>query len=1133
MNRKLVIPALCAFFLVMIGAVRLQAQVVTYTWTGLGTDDYWDNPENWTPSTAYPTDYTTDNVIFGNNPRTYVRAYTWNLGVHGLTFTGNTKPYYVDGNYDGFINLSVGAGGITYTPAQPVQSVIATDFEFTADQTWNIASGSLLLEGYIYDGDGGYVFTKTGAGTLILGNYYNDFLYATINLNNGRLAVVGSSYSGDAPLGSADLVIGPATGGNNPILVTHRNYSDTDIVTLGNNITLNGALTTENEAELDLTGPITLNADTTVKSAGAPLFISGAITDGPAALPAARKLTVDSTGWVVLEGTNTYSGGTHVANGVLVFASVNSLPALPATNALSSAATGYIGFGDDGTTNAGASLTNPQGLFLDRFNKASALGTIGFDTDPEMSVSNDYTGTIDLTGFASSARLGSATKAILSGTITPQGTATDPYRFGGGGGFLQVNSSLTGTRNLVVDSPAAQPLTLRITNEGNSYTGGTSVTNSALIFGSGSITSTFPADGTRDVTINAGGYVGFEFWDDLGDPSFVAQALAKITTGSVGAVGFDNYSYLTVPIDLSSFTNALYLGTSTLGVSGPGLTLGGTITPAGGVSAPYRFAGYKGGALEVASPLTGANGVLVGDPNSPATFGDFLHQEYSKVALTGDNSALTGNVTLYGGKLLVGQSNGTPGTDPTTALGWNTTTSTGGNLVIAGMTLPPEWREGDGESPAPALGAIASDIIIPNNVTLNTELNVGGDNNFTLAGNITGPGELYVGEDSAYGFTLGLTGNNTFSGGVYVAQGSIINAGSNTALGTGPIGFGYSGGTINFLTTAPVIGSLMTKEQSDYAYLSATQASTVLTINQSVDGKFRGDIRSNATPDDSFRVVKNGTGTLYLEQGGMYFYRGTPESTLANTPVSLQVNQGTLVLGNNFYLGETATSNPTAVPPITPNTIWVHGGTLAVDNNYYAVPNPLVVDNGGRLAGMGSFDTAAIGTGAILSPGLAEAGNLGFLQFNHLELNAGGTYEWQIQDPVSQFGHDLIDVATPTTLVINATSANRFTLKIISLALNGTNGALSGFDPTQSYSWSLFNYDSLGGVFDPAAFTLDTSLFANSLVGGPGGSGSFSLTDSGSQILLNFTPVPEPSTYALLLAGLGVIALQLKRRRVN
>jgi hypothetical protein len=61
---------------------------------------------------------------------------------------------------------------------------------------------------------------------------------------------------------------------------------------------------------------------------------------------------------------------------------------------------------------------------------------------------------------------------------------------------------------------------------------------------------------------------------------------------------------------------------------------------------------------------------------------------------------------------------------------------------------------------------------------------------------------------------------------------------------------------------------------------------------------------------------------------------------------------------------------------------------------------------------------------------------------------------------------------------------------------------------------------------------LNTSAFSNAL-----NSGTFSLSvtefaGGSAGLFLNFTPVPEPSTWALLIAGLGAIGfVSLRRHR--
>ncbi|MCX6954673.1 MAG: PEP-CTERM sorting domain-containing protein, partial [Verrucomicrobia bacterium] len=67
-----------------------------------------------------------------------------------------------------------------------------------------------------------------------------------------------------------------------------------------------------------------------------------------------------------------------------------------------------------------------------------------------------------------------------------------------------------------------------------------------------------------------------------------------------------------------------------------------------------------------------------------------------------------------------------------------------------------------------------------------------------------------------------------------------------------------------------------------------------------------------------------------------------------------------------------------------------------------------------------------------------------------------------------------------------------------------------------------------GGVtgFSANAFQFNTSQFQNST-----GIGSFFVSQSGNNLSLNFIPIPEPSTYALLALGLGAVWIVSRRRK--
>ena len=91
--------------------------------------------------------------------------------------------------------------------------------------------------------------------------------------------------------------------------------------------------------------------------------------------------------------------------------------------------------------------------------------------------------------------------------------------------------------------------------------------------------------------------------------------------------------------------------------------------------------------------------------------------------------------------------------------------------------------------------------------------------------------------------------------------------------------------------------------------------------------------------------------------------------------------------------------------------------------------------------------------------------------------------------------------------------------------------------PNQAYSWDIIG--SMGGVtnFDIQSFALLLDFSFLGLLG----DGSFSLAIASGNVgevsgidnilQLNFTPVPEPSTFALLALGLALIGFQSGRRR--
>jgi hypothetical protein len=142
---------------------------------------------------------------------------------------------------------------------------------------------------------------------------------------------------------------------------------------------------------------------------------------------------------------------------------------------------------------------------------------------------------------------------------------------------------------------------------------------------------------------------------------------------------------------------------------------------------------------------------------------------------------------------------------------------------------------------------------------------------------------------------------------------------------------------------------------------------------------------------------------------------------------------------------------------------------------------------------------------------------------------------------------DLGNPLSTESITLNPTSAQVISVQRTGLAVADFQGAISTpFDPVQGSISAAFN-GSVGGWFslvlvggkdvqlywfdqDPGSYFSNPALYA--ACGKPGDNvvGFYRCGSSSNTAIAVFQPVPEPSTYALLAAGLGAIAFVARRR---
>jgi hypothetical protein len=408
-----------------------------------------------------------------------------------------------------------------------------------------------------------------------------------------------------------------------------------------------------------------------------------------------------------------------------------------------------------------------------------------------------------------------------------------------------------------------------------------------------------------------------------------------------------------------------------------------------------------------------------------------------------------------------------------------------------------------------------------------------------------GPGALVINGP------VDLEGNNTYSGGTTIND-TAVTVTTDTGLGTGPVT--ANGSILYFNSNAPSLNSpTFNSSTANFNGLNPTLTGLTLMCGSTIN------FAANSTPTiagmnsdspGSTNVMNLGpadsTTTLTIQVGADPSYYGTITG-YGNLAVTSGSSGELDLRGTNTYVGQTSIGSHTLVVagnnsafstgPVTVNS----GGVLGLDTGV-TIANQITLNNGGEIGGYGTIapgspETITFQTGSGLTGGRGTLGGgdvshpvVGTLSFGSnasIEFGGGGGLQFSIMNAGGTAGVDYSTIDVAGNLNIAASSGSPFNIQLVGVDSTGQLvGVANTFNASQSYSWTLLSAGSISN-FNANAFTIDsTSFFANTT-----SPGAFFVSQSGNDLMLNFTPVPEPSTWALMVSGVFAVGAAIRRRR--
>jgi len=812
------------------------------------------------------------------------------------------------------------------------------------------------------------------------------------------------------------------------------------------------------------------------------------------------SLTKSGPGSLTLSPSNSYTGGTTLTSGSIQITDDSALGA--ANTPLT-----FTG----GKLQAASSLTLSRAIVFNGL--GGAIDTNGFNS----------TITSTLSGGASLTKLGTGTlvlnspptfpgpTSIFAGVLklgTPQvlQNSTVNLNIDNGldlSGFSATLGNLGGTASMNLGD-ASMNLSVGNNGSNSSYSG--------ALTGSGSLTKT--GSGALEI-LGTNSYSGATNFN-----GGVLVASKSAALGNLSPSNFLAFNTGTLKLKGSFATNrAVFVnsGGGTIDTNFQTLTFGGTIAGTGVLTktgSGSLVLTNSNNSSDAGISVTGGSLDIAGNNQ---TLASLILAGGAIVATTGSISAANFNVeTGTNSAILAGTGSLTKTTSSTFTL-TTANTYSGPTTITAGTLAASSSANLGNDSPTNSLVlnggtfqptasfSMKRGLIL--NGTVGTISTSGDFNAITIAGPITGTGGLTKTGSGA----LWLTGPGTYSGPTTISDGTLVCNGPNVLSPFSDYTIGRN--TLFLRGFSQTVGSLSSTAGGTVILETAPVILTVGANNTS--STFAGTITGSGG------ITKTGTGDFRLNSPFGTNYAGP---TTINGGRLIVTSASGIVGGFRTFdvSGGALVNNGTIV-----GTISLNSGGISDGSGLFLTT--VTVNSGGVIRGTGEYRGSSVAGVATYSGGITlnsggtiSPGNSpGTLTSNSGLINAGAIYDFDIRDAngPAGAGTDLWHITHQLTL----DPIGPIFIHPQTLDPSNNPGQASNFDPGQRYSWILVQADTGILNFFPNAFAIDSSSFLNSLNGG-----SFSIAQSGNDLLLDFTPVPEPS---LIIFVPGAALLLLNRRR--